>query len=146
MQPPRRRRVSGALRGRRGAGGGFVRNHRRDHVAAVGFDRRVDQHLEEHVALRVAAAEQADLCLARRQQIDNPGMVPAPVRLGGLAYWDNHIGDRGRGPQRRVGGQFAQRGNEAGSRRVAPDTAESSTSGSASRPKPLSSRRFPTAT
>src|ERR1700722_3969655 len=67
MQPPRGSGVSGALRGRRRAGGGFVRNHRRDHVAAVGFHGGVDQHLEENVALRVAAPQQADLRLARRQ-------------------------------------------------------------------------------
>ena len=46
--------------------------------------------------------------------------VAAPVRLGGLAHWNDHIGDRRRGPHRRIGGEFAQRGNEAGGGGIAP--------------------------
>ena len=39
MQPARRGGISGPLRRRHGARGGFVRDHRRDHVAAVGLHR-----------------------------------------------------------------------------------------------------------
>src|SRR5271166_204960 len=51
MQPPRRGGVAGPLRGRHSAGGRFMRDHRRHHVAAFGFHSGVDQHLEEQVAL-----------------------------------------------------------------------------------------------
>ena len=97
-----------------------MRDHRRHHVAALRLHGGVDQHLEEHVALRVAAAEQADLRLARRQQIDHARVLAAAVRLRRLAHRNDHIGDRRRGPQRGVGGEFPQRGDEPCRRRVAP--------------------------
>src|SRR5271166_1651961 len=78
MQPPRWRGVAGPLRRRHGTGGRFVRDHCRHHVAAIGLHGRIDQHLEEQVALGIAAAEQANLFLARLQQL-NHARVLAPA-------------------------------------------------------------------
>jgi len=43
-----------------------VRDHCRNNITPIRLHRRINQHLEEQVALSIAAAEQTDLILPRR--------------------------------------------------------------------------------